>query len=62
MAAFQILLSTYLQLVYLGFFYIGDLRSGQFRDLPIISQWGKTQMDQIVIRSVQIVQNHAQWC
>ena len=22
-------------------FYIGDLRSGQFRDLPIISQWGK---------------------
>ena len=21
--------------------YVGDLRSGQFRDLPIISQWGK---------------------
>ena len=38
----------------------GDLRSGQFRDLPIISQWGKTQMPQILIRSVQIVQNHAQ--
>ena len=40
-------------------FYIGDLRSGPFRDLPIISQWGKTQMPQILIRSVQIVQNHA---
>ena len=26
----------YLQLVYLGFFYICVLRSGQFRDLPII--------------------------
>ena len=42
------------------FFYIGDLRSGQFRDLPIISQWGKIQMPQKLIRSVQIVQNHAQ--
>ena len=41
-------------------FYIGDLRSGQYRDLPIISQWEKTQMPQILIRSVQIVQNHAQ--
>ena len=23
------------------FFYIDDLRSGHFRDLPIISQWAK---------------------
>ena len=52
--------TKYLQLVDLGFFYIGDLRSGQFRDLPIISQWEKTQMPQILIRSVQIVHNHAQ--
>ena len=36
-------------------FYIGDPRSGQFHDLPIISQWGKTQISQILIRSVQIV-------
>ena len=41
-------------------FYIGDPRSGQFHDLPIISQGGKTQIPQILIRSVQIVQNHAQ--
>ena len=27
--------TKYLQLAYLGLFYIGDLRSGQFRDLPI---------------------------
>ena len=41
--AFRIWYTTkYLQIVYLGFlFYIGDLRSGQFRYLPIISQWGK---------------------
>ena len=52
--------TKYQQLVYLGFFYIGDLRSGQFRDLPIISQWGKTKIPQIRIRSVQIVENHAQ--
>ena len=46
-----------------------DLRSGQFRNLHIISQSGKTQMPQILIRSVQIAQNHAQlgycwwpWC
>ena len=52
--------TKYLQLISLRFFYIGDLRSGQFHDLPIISQWGKTQMPQILIRSVQIVQNHAQ--
>ena len=25
-------------------FDIGDLRSGQFRDLPIISQWEKIQI------------------
>ena len=49
--SFRIWYTTkYLQLVYLGFFYIGDLRSGQFRDLPIISQWGKVQMPQMLIR------------
>ena len=26
------------------FFYIGDLRSGHFRDLPIISQWAKIKL------------------
>ena len=26
------------------FFYIGDLRSGHFCDLPIISQWAKNQL------------------
>ena len=41
-------------------FYIGDLRSGQFRDLPIISRRGKTKTPQIRIRFVQIVENHAQ--
>ena len=47
----------YLQLVYLGFLYIGDLRAGQFRDLPIMSRFEKKpQMPQILIRSVQIVQ------
>ena len=39
--------------------YIGDLRSGQFRDLPIISQWGKTQVSQILIRSVS---NRSETC
>ena len=34
LSGFSILPSRYLQLVYLGFFYIGDLSSGQFRDLP----------------------------
>ena len=44
------------------FFYIGDQRPGQLCDLPFISQWGggETQMPQTLIRSVQIVQNHAQ--
>ena len=37
-------------------FYIGYLRSGQFRDLSIISQWGKTKIPQIRIKSVQIVE------
>ena len=31
----------YLQLLYLGFFVISVLSSGQFRDLHIISQWAK---------------------
>ena len=25
-------------------FYIPDLRSGQFRDLPLLSQWAKFQL------------------
>ena len=29
---------------FLDFFYIGDLRSGHFRDLPIISQWAKIKL------------------
>ena len=33
--------TKYLRLVYLIFLYIVDLRSGQFRDLPIISQRGE---------------------
>ena len=38
---FRIWFTTkYLQLVYLGYFYIGDLMSGQLCDLPFISQWG----------------------
>ena len=39
---------------------IGDLRSGQFRDLPIMSRWGKSQVPQILTRSVQIVEEHVQ--
>ena len=41
------------------FFYIGDVSSGQFRDLPILSQW-KIQIPQMLIRSFQIVQTRAQ--
>ena len=52
--------SRYLRFVYLGFFYIGDLRSGQFRDLPIISQRGKTEGPLMRIRSSQLTQNHNQ--
>ena len=40
------------------FFYIVDLGSGHFRDFPIIRQWGKGQVPQILIISVQIVHNH----
>ena len=51
--------------------YIVDLRSGHFRDLPIVSQWGNAQMHQMLSRPVQMAQsqNHAQlgycwwyWC
>ena len=41
-------------------FEIVSKRSGQFRDLPIISQLGKAQIPQIVMRYVQIVRKHAQ--
>ena len=58
LSGFDILPSTYN--LYISDFVIGDLRSGQFRDLPIISQWGKTQVPQILIISVQIIQKHAQ--
>ena len=42
------------------FFYIGDLRSGQFRDLPIISQWVKIEGPLMRTRSAQLTQNHNQ--
>ena len=41
-------------------FYIGDLRSGQFRDIPIISQWGKTQMPQL--GTYQVCSNRSEPC
>ena len=37
--------------------HIIDFRSGRFRDLPIISPWGKNQVPQMSIRSLQIAQN-----
>ena len=40
-------------------FYIGDLRSGQFRDLPIISKWEKNHLPQNRFKSVQLIQNHS---
>ena len=41
-------------------FYIGDLRSGHFRDLPIIiSQWEKNHLPQNRFKSVQLIQNHS---
>ena len=60
LSGFGILPSTYNLYTSDFFFCTGDLRSGQFRDLPIISQWGKNQMAQILIRYVQIDQNHVQ--
>ena len=41
------------------FVYIGDLRSGQFRDL-VISQWGQIEGSLMRIRSAQLTQNHNQ--
>ena len=32
-------------------FYIRDLRSGQFRDLPMLSQWAKFQLPLFRIRT-----------
>ena len=39
-------------------FYFGDLRSGHFSDLPIISQWGKIQLPLKAIQITQNVQKH----
>ena len=36
-------ISTY-KMCISDFFYIGDLTSGHFRDLPIISQWAKIKL------------------
>ena len=56
LSGFGIMPSTFVSRI----IYIGDLRSGRFRDLPILSQCEKTQMPQILIKSVQIVQDNAQ--
>ena len=43
-------------------FDIGDLRSGYFDDLPIISQWGNIEIvpiRRICISSAQVFQEHA---
>ena len=40
------------------FFYIGDLRSGHFCDLPIISQWAKTQLRYIYFDASLFEWNH----
>ena len=45
----------------ISFIMIGDLRSGHFCDLAIISQWRKTQMSEILIRSVQTL-NRSEPC
>ena len=45
-----------LQSVYLGF--VISLTSGQFRDMPIVSQWGKIMyLKYLGIRALQIAQN-----
>ena len=41
-------------------FDIGDLRSCQFRDVHIISQWGKIEVPLMRNRSAQLTQNHNQ--
>ena len=40
------------------FFYIGDLRSGHFCDLPIISQWAKNQLCYIYFGASVFEWNH----
>ena len=50
--------TKYLQLVYVGFFYIGDLSSGQFRNLPIMSM-GKNSN---VSNTDQICANRSEPC
>ena len=47
-----------LQNVYLEFFYIGDLRSGHFCDLPIISRWAKNQLRYIYFGASLFEWNH----
>ena len=55
---FGIIPSTYLQLVYLGFFSIGDLRSGQFCDLPLWVNWEKLNAS----KTYQICSDHSESC
>ena len=43
LSAFHKIIDTY-NLYISDFFYICDQRSGQFRDLTIISQWAKMQI------------------
>ena len=60
--AFRIWYTTkYLQSynLYISYFYIGDIRSGHFRDLPIISQWGKNS---ITSNTYQICLNRSEPC
>ena len=50
-------ISAYRTYIYLGFFYIGDLRSGHFCDLPIISQWAKQKK----IRYIYFGESSFEW-
>ena len=45
---------------YISDFYIGDLRSGQFCDLPIIRQWAKFQFILFRVKSISNNQNTPQ--
>ena len=43
-------------------FFIGDLRSGQFRDLPIVSLWGNLKMLPVshkLTETTQLFQDHS---
>ena len=42
----------------ISFFYIGDLTSGHFCDLPIISQWAKNQLRYIYFGASLFEWNH----